>query len=152
MFRRNRGPDNWFSPRDHLYRRCTREDVEGDRLIPARIQYENVSVNWSRYSKPWDVVFEHPGEGIVRFVVRDLPEELPKELPPAAKEGKKQPPVKVHCFRPAHQPLEYNYAHSEIWTFKEGERITKVSLPVTVKKEFRQIMSDRSLILHQPQI
>jgi hypothetical protein len=54
-----------------------------------------------------------------------------------------------------HQPhtklaLTENYAHSEIRTYKNGLLVETPNLPATVKKEFRQIMSDRSVILHRP--
>jgi hypothetical protein len=48
--------------------------------------------------------------------------------------------------------LPQNYAHCEVWTFKEGVHVPNAKLPETVKKEFRQIMSDRSVLLHSPSL
>src|SRR5271166_906034 len=103
--------------------------MEGNRLSALRLRYENTSVNRSRYSKPWDVIFDHPGQGIVQFLVCWLPLELPYVQP--------NPPVTLHSFYPGHKPEDENYSHSEIWTYKEGVRVEKPSLPNTVKKEFR---------------
>ena len=146
MVQGKRGEDQEFRASDHLYYRCATEDVVGDRLLPARISYANTSVNWSKYSKPWDVIFDHPEYGIARFIVRDLPVELPRDVPVGAKA-----PL-AHSFFPSHVPEKENYAHSEIWTWRDGNRMPKAKLPELVKKEFRQIMSDRSLVLHQPRV
>lgn len=86
------------------------------------------------------MIFDHQGWGIARFVVKDMPKELPKE-------GDGKP----HSFYPAHVPLAENFSHSEIWTLKEGKRV-EGKLPSMVKKEFRQIMSDRSLVVSRPEV
>lgn len=150
MLKRGRGVDNRFRFWHQLYRRCKSEDLIGDRLSPASIRYDNQSVNWSKYSKPWDVVFDYPRHGIVHFLVGDLPTELPKHNPSAGK-------AKLHSFFPAHVPEEENYAHSEIWTYKHESneqkiRIEKPKLSETVKKEFRQIMSDRGVVILRPEM
>jgi hypothetical protein len=153
MYRNGRPIDNKFKPTDHLYHRCRKDDVFEDRMLPDRIRSRDPSVNWSKYSKPWDVIFDHPGEGIVRFIVRDLPIELPKSPPEPPKNPKKSiAPIKLHSFFPIHDPIEDNYSHSEIRTFKDGARVTKGSLPELAKKEFRQIMSDRSFVILKPRI
>jgi hypothetical protein len=147
----NRLPDQRFSAGDHLYHRCNREDIIGDRLNGNRIKYGQVSVNWSRYSKPWDVVFDYEGWGIARFVVRELPFRLPKEV--VQPKNPKTAPPKLYSFVPEHVPEARNYSHSEILIMKDGIRqFEDVDLPKTVKKEFRQIMADRSLVLHQPTV
>jgi hypothetical protein len=153
MIRRDRQIDNNFSPADHLYHRCVKEDVIDDRLIPSRIRYDDISVNWSRYSKPWDTIFDFPNEGIARFVVKHLPKELPKALPPAPKNARKQAtPAALHSFFPSHDPCDDNYAHCEIGTYKNGVRQKRVNLSNTVKKEFRTIMSDNSLVILTPKV
>jgi hypothetical protein len=83
-----------------------------------------------------------------QFLVCGLPKELPIELPL----GQQPNPPKPHSFFPAHVPLPQNYAHCEVWTFKEGVHVPNAKLPETVKKEFRQIMSDRSVLLHSPSL
>jgi hypothetical protein len=143
MCQGSRGIDNDFRSSDALYSRFTAEEAEGGRLLAASIPYKNPSVNWSKYSKPWDVIFDHPKHGIARVLVRHLPTELPKE-----KTGGGAP--KLHSFFPGHAPEALNYSHSEIWTFREGNKLDSPKLPEVVKKEFRAILSDRSVILRHP--
>lgn len=151
MLRQGRLSDSNFGSRDHLYHRCTKEDVEGERLLPARIRVDNTSVNWSKYSEPWDVIFDHPGHGIARFIVRDLPQELPKDASPGPEPSKKNAKqAKLHSFRPSHEPLETNYAHCEIAAYKDEARVKNVR-SATIKKEFQTMMSDCSLILLDPE-
>jgi hypothetical protein len=142
MLRSNRPVDNNFRFFHQLYHRCTKEDIVGDRLVPLRIRYRNPSVNWSKYGKPWDVIFDFPGHGIAQFFVCGLPTELPRTA------GVQK--AKPHSFFPSHIPEYSNYSHCEIWTFKVGVHIPNPTLTDTVKKEFRQIMSDRAAILRSP--
>lgn len=141
MYRKGRGIDRGILPRHCLYFRVQREDLIGNRINPGRIRASDTSVNWSKYSLPWDVVFDYKGAGIARFMVRDVPKILPTTVAGGTKE---------HHFRPVHDPLEENYSHCEIRCFKEGEHHTSGKLPVTVKKEFRQILSDRAYVLMLP--
>ncbi|MGI8427264.1 MAG: hypothetical protein ACR2M4_11885 [Actinomycetota bacterium] len=101
-------------------------------------------MNWSKYSEPWDVIFDHPQFGFTRLFVCHLPKELPKQ-PPAGS--------KIHLYVAEHDPKETNYAHSQIVTYKEGKKVVKnKEIPQTVKKELRTIISDRSLLLLRPKI
>lgn len=148
MLQNGRPADNSFHFFHCLYYRCVQEDVSGGRLLAVRIPYKNPSVNWSKYSKPWDVIFDFPGHGFAQFMVCGLPQELPIEIP----SGPLRDPPKPHSFFPGHVPEPQNYGHCEIWTFKEGVRVPNAKLPETVKKEFRQIMSDRSVLLFAPSL
>lgn len=146
MLRGGRAHDNSFNGWHFLYRRCVSEDLIGDRLNPNRIPYDNTSVNWCKYSKPWDVIFDDPGHGITCLMVCDLPKELPKEQPPGT-------PIAPHSFVAEHDPDDDNYSHSQIVTYKSGKKIAgRVSLSNTVKKELRTMLSDRSRVLLTPKI
>jgi hypothetical protein len=149
MMRNGRAVDHGFLGYHRLYYRCaTKEDVEGNHLLPARVRAYDISVNWSKYSKPWDVIFDKPLAGIVLFFVHDIQLDLPIDLSSAAREQDKPKP---HLYRPIHEPEDDNYSHSAIAIFKDGERITKErQVGTNAKKEFRQIISDRSLILRHP--
>jgi hypothetical protein len=57
----------------------------------------------------------------------------------------------AHAFRPHHVPCPENYSHTEIWVYKADERLKRVSSG-TVKKEFRQIISDRSFVILFPEV
>jgi len=143
MTRQGRPVDQNFRQHDLLYHRCVKDDVLDGRMIASRIRIENPSVNWSKYSKPWDVVFDYPGCGIVRFVVRDLPYELP--------EGNDIPKgTKTRWFQPSHEPEELNYSHSEIATFSDGERMLKPSHGKIVKKQFQMKLHSHSLVILDP--
>ena len=142
MFRNGRGADNRFFPHHRLFHRCTAEDIAGDRLIPSRINYKNTSVNWSKYSKAWDVIFDYKGCGIVQFLVKHLPRRLPI-VPPNDK-------ARIFAFAPVHEPLDVNYSHSEIGTFVGAERLSDANLSSTAKKEFRAELSDRCMVLWLP--
>lgn len=143
LFQGTRGVDCSFHWYHLLYQRCELEAIIGDRLNPNSIRYADPSVNWSKYSKPWDVIFEYPGRGIVQFMVGRLPRDIPQEIP----QGERS---ELHTCRPQHVPLPENYSHSEIWTYKPSGRIKGRSLGALAKKEFRQILSDRGVILHKP--
>ena len=132
-----------------LYYRCAAEDVAGDRLLPVRVKSFDVSVNWSKYSKPWDVIFGHPDAGIALFVVCEINRDLPTELPKSAARPELQP--KPRTYRPWHEPLDENYSHTEIAVFRDGMRVKKTSqISDEAKKEFRQIISDRSRVIRSP--
>lgn len=149
MRQRGRPPDNsGFKPEELLYYRFKPESVIGTRLLPQHFRCENMSVNWSRYAKPKDVIFDHPAQGIAQLRVGDLPaDELPKNPPPGTDKKNRAAP---HTFRPSHVPLEDNYSHSELWAYVSGIRSTKSKLPESVKKELRTILSDIARIVKMP--
>jgi hypothetical protein len=128
-----------------MYLRFTTEDVAGTYLIPGRIAYFNTSVNWSKYSYPLDVIIKYSACGIARLFVYWLPIILPKEL-----ENKEKDKYHKFCFE--HDLMSDNYSHCQIITFKDGVRVTKKNnISATAKKEFRQLISDRSFIILDPQ-
>ena len=146
MLRNERPPDQGFRPRDFLYHRCTKEDVKDEVFLPARIRVNRPSVNWSKYSKAWDVIFDYPGQGIVRFVVANLP----RELPNAPSRPGEQPPELHHLF-PFHDPLELNYSHAEIRCSRGAREIARINSSA-VTKEFQAMMSRQGLLLLHPEI
>ena len=114
--------------------------MEG-RLNPARLRPLDISVNWSKYSKPWDVIFDHPGCGIARLLVKDVCKLLPVQ------EIANQT-LKLVKYYVAHVPEDLNYSHSEIKVKKDEVVLVKSSqISDTAKKEFKQILSDRAIIL-----
>lgn len=144
MLQDGRGRDQEFKDKERLYFRCVGEDIENNRILAARIPYNEISNNRSKYSEPWDVIFDYPQHGIFQLQVLALPIGLPQEQP----HGR---PIALHDFRPEHVPLPENYAHSEIWTYRASARVPRLSSEL-VKKEFRAIISDRSVVLWRPGI
>lgn len=138
MYRSGRGVDDIFDPFEHLYHRCSKQYLDGNRVLPAGIRYANMSVNRQKYSEPEDVIFGYPGFGIIRFIVKMIPAYL------------KSDGGMTWEFRPAHVPEEDNYAHSEIHAYKDGNRVTKPQPPELIKKKYRQIMSDHAVVLREP--
>jgi hypothetical protein len=150
MIRNGRPVDQDFQRWHELYYRFeSEEDMDGDRLLGPRLYASfDISVNWSKYSKPWDVIFDFPEAGIALFFVRHIWCDLPVDRSGTQRE---QDRPKPHQYRPWHEPEENNYSHSVIAVLKDNERVTKsASVGKIAKKEFKQIISDNSLILHRP--
>jgi len=149
MFRSGRPSDQDFQPEHRLYYRIEHSDeVEGNHLDPQKIRAAfDVSVNWSKYSKPWDVIFDHPRSGIASVLVRDIRIDLPMDLTPSHEHEVRKP----HSYAPWHEPENENFSHTSIMVTKGGQRLTKSGqISATAKREFRQIFSDRAMILLRP--
>jgi hypothetical protein len=141
MFRRDRPVDENFDVAEALYYRCQAQHVDGHQLLPEAIRFPNFSVNRSKYSEPEDVLIpSYHNWGIATFGVRDLPE-------PESTDEKTE-----YEWQVVHDPLEDNYAHSEVRTFKNRTYSEDLKVPTTIKKKFRQILSERIIITHQPRI
>ena len=146
MIRNGRSVDQNFCKFHKLYYRCQADAVIDNRLLAPKLKSFDISVNWSKYSKPWDVIFGDPSAGIALFFVFDIRRDLPTDRTTEQREI-----PKVHSYRPVHDPDDDNYSHSEITVIKDGQRVTKSSMVgEKAKKEFRQIISDKSVMLKQP--
>lgn len=140
MYRQNRDPDPVFLPDEKLFRRFEETNVEGNRLLPSAISFRGWSVNRGNYSEPEDVLLPAwTNQGIAFFCVQDVPPCL------CAAGSSVQ-----YDFQVEHDPLEENYAHSEVRTYKDKVYVKDPDPPKTVKKQFRQILSDRIIILKKP--
>jgi hypothetical protein len=130
-----------FDPEEQLFRRCRQEDVDEGRLSRSAIRFPDWSVNRSRFSEPGDALLpDWAGWGVAAFAVKDVP-------PSVASEG--GPDVE---FKVEHVPLEENYAHSEVRAYKLGKHSRDLGVPKTVKSRFRQILSEKSRIVIEPQV
>lgn len=138
--RNDRSLDSNFKPFERIYLRVKPDDFLEGRVNPARIKCFNMSVNWSKYSYPMDVVCPHPSSGIARLLVARLPAIFPKEL------GEEK--EKKHRFFLEHDPLDENYSHCQVACIKGDQRAIKESvLSKTAKKEYRTLISDYSVII-----
>ncbi len=138
--------DPHFRSFHRLFYRCQKEDIEGQRLLGPRIKSFDVSVNWSKYGTPWDVIFGFPNLGIAQILVRQIRVDLPTD-----RSTRQREPIKPHEYNAVHMPEHDNYAHSEIAVFKDGQRVTRTrDVGERAKKEFRQLISDKSFIVLQP--
>jgi len=140
MYRNDRPVDPHFASEEFLYRRCRQADVHGERLLPYAIRfYPDWSVNRSKYSEPEDVLYpSYLDWGVASFQVQDIP-------PHMVSGG-----GILFEFKAEHVPEDDNYAHSEVRTFKNGVHERKAELPNLIKKEFRQLLSERARVVTPP--
>ena len=141
MYRRGRRVDPYFEPSEKLYRRCQVGHVVAGRILPQAFRSPDFSVNRGKYSEPEDVLIpSYERWGIVGFQVKDVPSRV-------FSGGGAQ-----FEFRVDHDPEENNYSHSEVRTYKNGRFDPKLKVARTVKKEFRQRLSDRAIVLKTPKL
>ncbi len=140
MYRRGRPVDPIFAPSEDLYYRCQLEHVLENRLLPTALRFPDFSVNRAKYSQPEDVLVpSYVLWGIAAFKVEDLPSERQSDA------------NTFYTWNVVHDPNEDNYAHSEVRTYKNGHYGKDLNVSKMIKKEFRQILSDRARILKYPQ-
>lgn len=138
--RNDRAIDSNFKRFERIYFRVMPDDFLEDRINPVRIRCFNMSVNWSKYSCPLDVICPQPSSGIARLLICRLPAIFPKEL-----SDEKE---KKHEFFLEHDPLDDNYSHCQVACMKGDQRAMKDSvLSRTAKKEYRTLISDHSVII-----
>jgi hypothetical protein len=131
--------DTVFDPGEHLYRRLRALDVDPDgRIEPTSLESPDFSVNRSKYSEPEDVILPHPSCGIASFTVVDVPE------PFRSAENIE------YLFSLEHDPLEDNYAHSEIRSYKNRQRLAPRKPPKSVRTRFRLALASRMEVLRSP--
>lgn len=137
LLRRGRPVDPEFSPSELLFRAIARKDLTAEGyLLPTAFEFPDFSVNREKYSEPKDVILQRPSHGVAAFEVQDVPEEL---------EGPEGP----YHFTVEHAPEEDNYAHSEVRTYKQGQRHLKKP-PRALRTLFRLQLSARVRLLKEP--
>jgi len=130
-------------PKHNLYFRINSEDYVDGNLVEARIKIPDLSTNWSKYSKPHDVILSNPKDGVAWVKVRDLPQQLPEKI-----ESKHEKPCR---FYPGHDPLDENYPHTEIRMNKGDDRAdSSTSIGSKVKKAYRSMIRSSAVISLPP--
>lgn len=115
--------------------------VKEQRLLPTGIKFPDWSVNRSKYSEPDDVLIpSYLDWGIAEFQVESVPKKM------------ESPGNVVFEFKVEHDPVDDNYSHSEVRTYKEGTHHKNIDVNKTVKKQFRQMLSDRTRLIRSPKI
>lgn len=118
------------------------------RLDASLIRFPDQSVNRQKYSKPQDVLLPEAGNekskewiywGVFNFPVHTV-------LPSIEASGE------VICtFRVEHDPVEHNYAHSEIRAYRQGQRIVdKKLISKEHRKQYRLAIMDKVVIVTEP--
>lgn len=151
MYRNGRCEDQVFDPDELLYRRCCLNEVSGDRLLSAAIDFPDWSVNRSKYSNPKDVLYpsgklKYSCCGVAAFHVSDIPESL---------ESGEQDNISKFKFKVSHAPEDDNYSHSEVLTYKNGingKTINnfKKKISKKIKKDFRTRLGDKIRVIINP--
>jgi hypothetical protein len=141
MYRQDRLVDPEFAPSEDLYYRCQAQHVAESRLLPTALRFPDFSVNRAKYSEPEDVLVpSYSSWGIASFQVKDIPPAQSSDVDT------------VYTWNVIHDPNENNYSHSEVRTYKNGHYAKNLSVATTVKKAFRQILSDRARIIKHPDV
>lgn len=139
MWRSDRPVDPDFDESEQLYNRCLAEHVENERLLPTAIKFPDWSVNRAKYSEPDDVLIpSYQNWAIAAFAVGDVPKSLTSS-------GN----VK-YDFKVEHDPLDDNYSHSEVRTYKDNRHDKKIDVNKLIKKQFRQILSEKTVVIRKP--
>lgn len=139
LLRRGRPVDPVFDPGEHLYRRLRAVDIDQDgRVEPTSLESPDFSVNRSKYSEPDDVVISHPRCGIAAFTVEEVPRSL-------LSGGDIE-----YRFSVEHDPLDDDYAHSEVRSYKDGKRLAPKKSPKAVRTKFRLILASKMRVLREP--
>jgi hypothetical protein len=143
MYANGRGVDPQFQQDELLYCRLVQDYPIGSHPEGVSLSWPRLpefSANRSKYSPPEYVLLpEWVHWGIVEFYCCDVPA-------PITSPGRVTFNWCVH-----HVPLEDNYAHSEVRTFRGTERYTG-KLHELVKKGFRQAIAERMVVLKRSSV
>lgn len=113
MLTKDRPVDPIFTDEELLFRRFMPDAFDGTRIAPEAIELPDMSVNRSKYGPAeWLLLDEDYQDcGVFGFRVGDVPSDLLDKA------------VTKYRFDVQHRPLKYNYPHSEIWAYRDGEHI-----------------------------
>ena len=144
LLKGNRQPEQRFAPDERLFHRFNKMMKENKHLYPSSIRFPDFSVNREKLSLPEDVLLhEYPKYlkwGIVSFKVKDIPE-------PIAADNRTE-----YEFKVVHDPIDFNYAHSEVRTYKNGSYSQNMKISKLVKKAFRYKLSERLSIIKESEV
>lgn len=149
MLAKGRRPDPHFADDEVLYRRFRPGDIVGGEVVPEAFELPDMSVSRQKYGRPeWLVINdEFEGWGVAGFRVKDIPRE--QEL--------LHPGVIAYILKPEHVPLKYNYPHSEVRVYRDGERICRKSdnldlLDPVFHIRWRERLSQLAKVVIKPKI
>jgi hypothetical protein len=139
-----RTPDPIFSPEEELFIRFRQIDGSGKVAI-SEIRYVDQSGNGSKYCyRPRYILlpnYDNWGYGAIRIKdILDIPGIITKISG-----------VNNSC-EVTHMPLTDNYSHSEIWTFRNGVRVTNNNKKKKIGLLFRKEICQKINVLTNPEI
>ena len=130
-----------FEPTEPLYWRYNKMYAGEMVRSGLGIRFPDFSVNrgGDGFGEPGDVLLpDYLDMGVAMFLVRDLPT------------GHQSDPNTTYDFRAFHDPLEENYAHTEVRVMKNGTSDRKMNVGSTIKKKLRQMLGERMTIVIDP--
>ena len=137
---RKRGPAGNFGPDEDLYRAVDPQHVDTSGPAPSvritAIRFPTLSVNRSQHSRPQSVLVGRYRHSLVwALAVRDLP---PADLN-HIRSGLRSGQTDTYTYDVAHDPIfPWNYAHSEIRTFKNGHQHHRTDKPKQIGLDYRK--------------
>lgn len=148
LIRDGRDVDDNFEPREKLYHRFNKLQQSEGVLYPASIRFPDFSVNRGKYSEPNDVLlYDYPSVidwGVASFKVEDIP--------PPHTTGEGTEYETTYSFAVKHVPIEENYSHSEVRTYKNGNYSKDMEVgSKKVKLRFRIYLGNRISIEKEPE-
>ncbi len=148
LLRLGRPIDPRFGPDELLYMRWGRRHVKDARLDASLIRFPDQSVNRQKHSKPLDVLLPEPcNENSKEWIYWGVFQFPIHAVLPCIEDG-----GEVICtFRVEHDPIEHNYAHSEIRVYREGQRIRdKKVITKEHRKQYRLAIMEKVVIVIEP--
>lgn len=125
---------------ERLFLRIKEEQLADGAVIPGAVRLPDWSTNRERFSRPDDVLNPDKYPGYTRVgevVVGSIPSDIPPDVPATGQ----QAPDPWECYA-QHDPLDENYAHSEVRVRKVGcefDRTKRPSSSAYVKKIRNQL-------------
>lgn len=137
-------PDPIFLPEEELFIRFNQIDGSGNVAI-SEIRYVDQSGNRSKYcSRPsYILLSNYDNWGYGSISIKDILD-IPGII--TTKSG-----VNNSC-EVAHMPLTDNYSHSEIWTYRNGVRVTNNNKKKKIGLLFRLEICQKINVLKNPEI
>ena len=115
MMAHGREPDQHFENDEELYHRFSPEKLDGDEITIAAVKLPDMSVMREKYGRPrWLLLDEeYANWGVLAFRVKDIP----------PSQDLWQEGVIAYRLEPRHAPYHRNYAHAEVWVFRDGAHL-----------------------------
>jgi hypothetical protein len=148
MYRNGRPVDPGFLATERLFFRCRLDSLDGSgRIKPAEIHFPDQSVNREKYSRRTDVLLPDGSPRSKDWLLHGVAEVEVRDLPPETRSAGDV----AYQFKVEHDPMDDNYAHSELRVYKDKQRETdKKRINAVVKKQYRTELALRTRVVVQP--
>lgn len=146
LLRKGRVATQNFQPVEKLFLRFNKLLEENGYIYPSSIHFPAFSVNREKFSEPNDVLLKNYLDwGIAAFKVEDIPDDTETE--------QNDDSHTVYSFKAVHCPEDFNYAHSEVHTERNGSYKENIKIKSKiVKRYFKYTLSGRINIIKDSKI